>query len=582
MRDTKSTYRVWAAALAFSVVGCAADPPTAFDEAAAETGLEGTLSQLPDEVRIQQGGPRVPAGASTEVWSVTNRWSDTDTAAARAAGVAWAAGSGLDWEQKYERWLNSFRRVARDGGYGHTIQVPTPYGDRVIGAPTLECAEVAVFLRVAFASFYHLPFYLQGWDSQGRQVLYAGHFGFVNRSGQRVGRFPLFRTQYRDHESAWRAGAAWPKDATLRNYHLGDDDTVPWITSTGGRAPGAGAYFDEMFLNKRVGYFMRLVLLYFGSVNLADAANMFHVRAEALAPGDVLLERWQRSGIGHTIPVVRVSEPMTGRFAVDVISGSMPRRQPVWDEPASARRYFTLANTGGVGQASDGSPYAALGGGLRRWRTAALRDGQWMNEVSVRDREVAIDEADHAAISARPARFGEILVVPSVEDRRNAALGQVRAAREHLRMYPASCSARTRREDAFEELYRIEAEAGRSRAQTDGTHRLLEDWVLGELTYERSRTCCWNRSTAAMAAVILDYAATEQRNNAARGVCAAPTVFRAEGASATSDGYRRWSDHAATMGRAADWRMWTEDEPCMARGNTNDESTGRAPAFTCR
>ncbi|MDB4929737.1 MAG: hypothetical protein JWM10_2221 [Myxococcaceae bacterium] len=568
--------------MVFSAMGCAADPPTPFDEAAAETGLDGTLSYLPDEVRIQQGGPRVAAGASTEVWSVTNRWSDTDTVAARAAGVAWPAGSGLDWEQKYERWLNAFRRVARGGGSGHTLAIPTPYGDRVIGAPTLECAETAVFLRVAFASFYHLPFFLQGWDSQGRQVLYAGHFGFVNRTGQRVARFPLFRTQYRDHETAWRAGAAWPKDATLRGYHLGDDDTVPWIPSTGGRAPGAGAYFDEMFLNKRVGYFMRLVLLYFGSANLADGANMFHVRPEAISPGDVLLERWQRAGIGHTIPVVRVSEPMTGRFAVDVISGSMPRRQPVWDDPASARHYFTLEYTGGVGTTSDGAAYATLGGGLRRWRTAALRDGQWMNEVSTRDRDETIDEADLAAIAARPARFGEILVVPSLEDRRNAALGQIRAAREHLRMYPASCSARARREDAFEDLYRIEEESGRTRAETDGANRLLEDWVFAELTYDRSRTCCWNTSTATMAEVVLDYAAVEQRRNAAAGMCAAPTVFRAEGASTTSDGYRRWREHAATMGRGADWRMWSEDEPCTARGNTDDAPSGRGPAFTCR
>jgi hypothetical protein len=77
---------------------------------------------------------------------------------------------------------------------------------------------------------------------------------------------------------------AWPKDATLRNYHLGSDDTVPWLPSTGSTAcPGAGAYFDEMFLNKRVGYFMRLVLLYFGSTNLADPANMFHVQPEAIS-----------------------------------------------------------------------------------------------------------------------------------------------------------------------------------------------------------------------------------------------------------------------------------------------------------
>lgn len=582
MSQNSGSYRVWAATIALSVLGCAADPPSPFDEAAAETGLDGVTTQLPDEVRIQQGGPRVAAGASTEVWSVTNQWSDTSTAAARAAGIAWAANSGLDWEQKYERWLASFRRVQRTEGYGYTIQFATPFGERTMGAPTLECAEVAIFLRVSFASFYHLPFFLQGWDSQGRQVLYAGHFGFVNRAGQRVARFPLFRTAYRDNESSWRAGMAWPKDATLRGYHLGDDDTVPWLPATGGRAPGAGAYFDEMFLNKRVGYFMRLVLLYFGSANLADGANMFHVRPEAVSAGDVLLERWQRNGIGHTIPVVRVSEPMTGRFAVDVISGSMPRRQPVWDEPASARRYFTLGYTGGEGQTSDGAAYASLGGGLRRWRTAALRDGQWMNEVAVNDRTVALDEADLAAISARPARFGEILVVPSLEDRRNAALGQIRAAREHLKMYPASCSARTRREDAFEDLYRIEEESSRTRAQTDATHRLLEDWVFAELNYEQSRTCCWNSSTAAMAEVALDYAAVEQRRNAEMGMCAAPTVFRAEGASATSDGYARWRAHAMTLGRAMDWRAWSEDEPCMARGNTNDVATGRAPAFTCR
>nr|MBK7068714.1 hypothetical protein [Deltaproteobacteria bacterium] len=513
------------------------------------------------------------------MWSVTNRWSDTDTVAARAAGVAWPAGSGLDWEQKYERWLNSFRRVAREGGYGHTIQVPTPYGDRVIGAPTLECAEVAVFLRVAFASFYHLPFFLQGWDSQGRQVLYAGHFGFVNRTGQRVGRFPLFRTQYRDHESAWRAGAAWPKDATLRNYHLGSDDTVPWPPRRGPVRRGGRV------LRRDVPQQARRVLHAPGAALLREhqpRRRGQHVpcAGQAIAPGDVLLERWQRTGIGHTIPVVRVSEPMTGRFAVDVISGSMPRRQPVWDDPASARRYFTLANTGGAGLGRRGLRDA--GRRLRRWRTAALRDGQWMNEVSTRDREVAIDEADHASISARPTRFGEILVVPSLEDRRNAALGQIRSARQHLRMYPASCSARARREDAFEDLYRIEEEAGRSRAQTDGTHRMLEDWVFGELTYDRSRTCCWNSSTAAMAEVILDYAETEQRSNAAMGMCAAPTVFRAEGASTTSDGYRRWREHAATMGRGADWRMWSEDEPCMARGNTDDVPSGRGPTFTCR
>lgn len=567
------------ATLAFTIAGCGAEP-SALDEAAAETGLGETLGAIPDEARVSSGGPRVAAGSSTEVWAVTNQWADRQTAAAKAAGVAWGANSGLDWEQKFERWISSFRRVPRQP-YGNTIQIPTPYGDRTLGAPTLECAEVALFLRVTFASWYHLPFFLEGWNSQTRQPLYAGHFGFVSRTGARVGNFPDFRTRYRDNERSWRPGMAWPSDNTLRGYHLGADDSVPWITSPANA--GAGAFFDEAFLNKRVGYFLRLVLLYFGSVNLADGSNMFHAKAQSLAPGDVLLERWQRLGIGHAIPVVRVTEPTEGRFAVDVISGSMPRRQPVWDDPASARRYFTLSNTGGVGMASDGTPYARLGGGLRRWRTAVLQAGQWTNTIAPEERENAIDDTDTETISARPATFGEILVVPSLADQRAALLSTIDAARMHLRMYPSSCSARTRREDAFEALYRLEQEnGGTDRAAVDAQRRVLEDFVFAELTYEQSRTCCWNGSNAAMAGIILDYATQEQRDNAARGMCAAPTVFRATGVGASEDGFQRWRDHAATLGRSADWRAWSADEPCGGRTLADDPRTDRGAEFTCR
>jgi hypothetical protein len=473
--------------------------------------------------------------------------------------------SGLTWEQKFERWVASLRKVPRTGGGGSTIELPTPYGGRTVGPPTLECAEVAVFLRVTFASWHHLPFFLQGWDGQGRQVLFAGHFGFVNRNGQNVGRFPLFRGAYPDHETRWRPGTAWPREARLRGYHLGQDDAVPWLE---GSSAGAGAYFDELFLNKRVGYFMRLVLLYFGSVNLADGANMYHVRPEAVSAGDVLLERWQRQGIGHTIPVVRVASPGMGQFMVEVVSGSMPRRQPVWDDPASARRYFTLDYTGGPGMNHEGVPYAALGGGLRRWRTAVLRGGQWSNDILPADQAAALDDTDLVSIAARPTRFRELLVMPSPEVRRATALAQIAAAREHLRRYPASCSARTRREDAFRELYDVlRSEYGMSRAQADREHRLLEDYVFAELDYPRSRTCCWNSTTAAMAEVILDHARVEQETARTRGRCAAPTVFRAHG---PGDGYTLWAGHAMRTGRAADWRTWSEDEPCAQRGVTED------------
>lgn len=562
--------------LIFTAFSCAATPePTALDVAVEETGVDGPLGTIPDELKLDgfaQNGPAVRPGAPTEVWSADNAWADRDTPAARAAGIAWPADSGLDWEEKYERWIASMEKIARRGS-GSTFAVPTPYGTRTFEAPTLECAEVAVFLRITFASWYHLPFYLQGWDADARKPLFAGHFGFVYPDGARAGRFPLFRDAYRDHERTWREGQPWPSDARLRGMRLGNDDGNPFL----GEGLGAGAYFDELFLNKRVGYFSRLALLYFGSVNLADGANMFHVRPEAIRAGDTLLERWQKRGIGHTLPVMRVAEPAPGRFAVDVATGSMPRRQPIWSDPASSRHYFSIDYTGGPGMASDGTPYAKLGGGLRRWRTAIFREGRWRNEVALADREAMIPDGDLEAIAARPARFEEILAEVSPEEQRNAALAEIERTRMHLRAHPASCSARTAREDAFGRLYEVMREYfAQEPAEVDAAHRRLEDYVFGELEYVRSRTCCWNGTTDAMGELILDYAAREQERAAASMTCTAPTVFRAR-----PDGYELWRNHAASLGREAQWLGWSEDEPCAQRDVPEDAETGRTGTAWC-
>lgn len=558
---------------------CAAGAPTPLDEASEETGFEGPFDVIPDEAKadgVDALGPTVPAGAATEVWAVQNQWADRDTPAARRAGVAWPANSGLDWEQKFDRWVASFEVVAR-GGYGRTFRMSTPFGDRAFDAPTLECAEVALFLRATFASWYGLPFFVSGWDASGRQALYAGHFGFVNRSGARIGSFPSFRTQYRDHTSSWREGQPWPSDARLRSYRLGDDDAVQFLSREGGVA-GAGAYFDEIFLNKRVGYFVRLLLLYFGSANLVDSANTFHVHAEALAPGDLLIERWQRRGIGHVMPIFRRTDIGEGRFEVAIASGSMPRRQPMWAETAEARSYFTNAYCGGPGQTSDGEPYARLGGGLRRWRTATLSGGRWRNLVRAADRDAYLDETDLSAIAARTTRFGELLASLTPEQRRDAAIARIDQARAHLRDYPASCSARERREDAFRDLYAVMDDYfGEDRAAVDARFRTLEDYVFAELQYTASRTCCWNRSTAAMREIVLAYAEKEQTDAAARGMCVAPTPFRAEAAdrAAGGDGYARWREYARSIGRGADWRAWSEDEACAQRDVVGDTVTGR-------
>jgi hypothetical protein len=565
------------ALLALLATGCA---PSALDEAIAETGVEGPFDSVPDDDGKFDGtaarGPSVPAGAATEVWAVRNNWSDTSTPDARRAGIAWPADSGLDWEQKFDAWIASFQTEARHGGSGQTFILTTPYGERRFHAPTLECAEVALMLRATFASWYHLPFFVQGWDAGSRQTMYAGHFGFVNASGQRVGNFPLFRTAYTDHQPTWRPGSRWPTDSRLRSFRLGTDDTIGFL-STGTTEVGAGAYFDELFLNKRVGYFMRLLLLYFGSANLADGANLFHVRPEQIAPGDVLLHRWQRRGIGHVMPVFRVSRHSENALEVTIASGSMPRREPVWEDPNTARSRFTTDYAGGPGVAADGNAYASLGGGIRRWRTAVLSSGRWRNEVPVRDREAFIADTDLAAIAARPARFEQILRALSATERRDTALAQIEAAREHLRNYPASCSARVRREDAFQQLYAVLAEQGMDRAAVDATYRQLEDYVLSALVYAESRTCCWNSTTRAMFEIVMSYAEAEQAQAERAGMCVAPTVFRAH-----TDGYERWRAHAVSIGRGSDWRAWREDETCAQRAVPQDAvDVSRAPTGWC-
>ena len=96
-------------------------------------------------------GPQATlAGGPSEVWATPNRWEDRNTDAAKLAGIAWEADSGLDWNEKYALWVKSFDRTPISE-YSDTFELSTPWGF-TLPAPVLECAEVAVFLRVAFAS----------------------------------------------------------------------------------------------------------------------------------------------------------------------------------------------------------------------------------------------------------------------------------------------------------------------------------------------------------------------------------------------------------------------------------------------
>ena len=162
------------------------------------------------------------------------------------------------------------------------------------------------------------------------------------------------------------ASQGWPKDDKLRQRGLyGGGDDMDFIEE-GARA---GAYFDEIFLNKRAGHFMRLVLAYFGSMNLASSRNTYNIKPQVVRAGDVLLERWQRTGIGHTLVVKQVTPLEAGHMEAQLVSGlDAPPAALNGKTGAASNAYFTSEECGGEGTNYDGDEYANVGGGIKRWR----------------------------------------------------------------------------------------------------------------------------------------------------------------------------------------------------------------------
>ena len=552
-----------------TAAGCAS--PSSEEDGGSE------LEASKDEIREVVPGP-IAKSTSAEVWSVDNAWADKTTASSKKSGIAWGENSGLTWEEKYQKWASSFEKV--DGNrFGKTIRITTPYG-RTMDGPVLECADVGIWLRMTFSAWYHLPFYLTGFKNG--KAIYFGHFGVVDGNGDPVSGFPTFKSKYKDFEGTWKADQRWPSDPTLRTRHVGDDDSAENIKigedTVLKAGDGAGAYFDELFLNKRAGYLMILLDGNFGSANLADGANLFHIKPEAMSPGDLLVERWQVSGIGHTLPIMTVVKTEKGTMRVTTASGSMPRRQPVWEDEGQSASPFKSEYTGGLGETSEGVPYAKLGGGLRRWRTPINDGSRWNNTVPAVFRSVYIEDRNLGAIAARPDQFKVLLAEDTPEAARDAAISVIESARASLLEHPASCSSRTKREEAFASLYEVmEKSFSKSKGDVDREYRKLEDYVFAELDYNKSKTCCWNSTTPKMAEIVLEYASKEKQKNDDAKVCKQPLTFRSSG----TGNYDTWKAYAASIGRAADWKEWSEDEPCAQRAVQEDSIAERGKADLC-
>jgi hypothetical protein len=539
-------------------VGCTDQPDDPFGE-------DGSLAPLPppgkEDGQYHAGLATNIDSSRTDVWKVRNQWEDKDTSDAKLAGIAWPADSGLTWDQKFGKWIGAMEWIPSLDGWSMTVKFTTPWG-KTLPSPSLECAETMLFLRITFAAWYGLPLQLEAQDEHG-QLIYFGHFGVRTQSG-RWTTAPEYAIKYQDYTGT-DYSSKWPTDATLRTRLLhGGEDNQPMI------APDAvfGAYLDEIHLNKRVGYFTVLALDYLGSANLADTANTYNLQPEAVRPGDMLLERWQKVGIGHTLVVKDVNPIAPDGTTLDItlISGSMPRRQGVRAAGAQAKGYFTGVYTGGPGTNSDNDAYAKLGGGLKRWRVAKARNGFWTNTWMEGDEAHWINSTDFERIAARPARFQSLLGDAALDQQKTELIAQIADARHHLSQYPASCSAREQREQAFSKLYDVESQLSqKGMAQVDMEQRKLEDYVFAPLDYDHSKTCCWDSSTSAMYDIIMAEAMAEKTAADDMHVCTPPVVFMAQ-----KDDYQRWATYAASMNRAADWKAYTDDEGCTAKGVMTD------------
>jgi hypothetical protein len=491
---------------------------------------------------FESTGPRTSGlSSSTEVWAVTGRWYNVTP----EAGIAWPADSGLTWDEKYAAWVDAMGPTTGDDGHV-TVQMIAPWTDS-LPAPRLECAEMAMFLRATFASWYGLPFFMTAWHPDVGD-LHMGHFGVVDSEGRRVTGYPSYSTSYVDHTASY-SGGAWPSDTALHakalttllddhNDHLGPDAY-------------SGAYFDTMFLNKRMGHFLVSLLTNNGSMHLASARNTWDLDPDEMRQGDFSVQRWSDYGIGHVVILKEVDE-VDGQLDVDIVYGSMPRIQPKWYDEAIGSAYLTSRSAGSGDQDYTGTRYSEYGGGLKRWRAPVVLGGRWLNAVPVSDRGAYIADDDYTALEARPDRIDALLGNKTPEEQRDALLERIEIAREALRHTPASCANRTRREEAFDELYVLMAGSfGTARSDVDSTYRILEDYVFAELDYEQSKTCCWNATTPDMWGIIMDFADEEVDAD----TCVEPTVFKAR-----NNGYDLWANYAADTGRAGQWKTWSADE----------------------
>jgi hypothetical protein len=279
----------------------------------------------------------------------------------------------------------------------------------------------------------------------------------------------------------------------------------------------------------------------------------------------VMLWRHARVGVGHTMVTIRAEKHDDGTISAQSVFGNLPPAQPAWTSPAGTERNYSNPQGGGDDGTTD---YSSFGGGLKRFRVAKQVGGRWANGIMKADEASWIPDSDRDRIRERPEQLDRLLGELSSQEKQALLLDVIEGKREHLRNFPASCSARIAREEAFSDLYALLGEQGLSVADVDAEHRIFEDYVFPELVYDRSKTCCWNSTNDTMFKTIM--AVNEEIQNAAGDACVEPEPFLANGG-----GYDVFANHAP-----ATWKQWRADEVCPQANVVDDTvAEGEATAF---
>ena len=194
------------------------------------------------------GVPALSATADysdSQAWVVTNQWEDKTTPAARAAGMAWPADSGLTWNEKYAAWIELVPVDRRRRRLLDDVQAHDAVGQDRAGA------RARVRRDVADSCASRSPRGTACRSSSWRSTAASASTSVTSACAPRRARAgtPDFALAVQGlHEETRRNGATWPKDRELRARHPRRRGRQAEL----GAGAVFGTYLDEIHLNKRV------------------------------------------------------------------------------------------------------------------------------------------------------------------------------------------------------------------------------------------------------------------------------------------------------------------------------------------